>query len=122
MPFIVYNTPFGIAVSYRQDSMNKVVHNTNVCDFDRPTKNLQVPRETAISELENSTLISSVYKVSTSQHEDIGSLPSIDNLLNAFCMTRRSLDIFIAHRVFQKLSVYRNCDTKLVKIYQNPYT
>jgi hypothetical protein len=121
LPFIVYNTPLRIVITYREDCVNRAVSITNVCGFDRQTRYLYVPHEATIPELENGTPVGSVYEVWASQREDTGSLPTINNLPDAFCMTRRSLDVFIVHRFFAKLSICRKHDTKLVRTFQYPF-
>ncbi|MGB0554306.1 MAG: hypothetical protein ACPGQV_17335 [Alphaproteobacteria bacterium] len=102
--------------------MNRVVRSTNVRGFDRQTRHLYVPHESAIPELEDGTPVGSVYEVWANQRKDNGSLPTTDNLPDEFCMIRKSLDVFIAHSIFGKLSICRKHDSKLVGIFQNPFT
>lgn len=73
--------------------MNRVVRSTNVRGFDRQTRHLYVPHESAIPELEDGTPVGSVYEVWANQRKDNGSLPTTDNLPDEFCMTRKTLDL-----------------------------
>jgi hypothetical protein len=102
--------------------MNRVVRSTNVRGFDRQTRHLYVPHESAIPEFEDGTPVGSVYEIWASRHEDIGGLPTTDHLPDEFCMTRKSLDVFIAHGVYGKLSICRRHNTKRAGIFQNPFT
>ena len=102
--------------------MNRVVRSTNVRGFDRQTRHLYVPHESAIPELEDGTPVGSIYEVWANQREYNGSLPTTDNLPDEFCMTRKSLDVFVAHSIFEELSICRKHDSKLMGIFQNPST